>query len=1077
MSFQSPLIAIPKKTTQDVDWTGPIRSVIAHSYGEDPNNYTEECSVLQRCRQDAVRGAGSDQTARDLLYKYFGQLELLELRFAEIKVAFPWNDAFTDKLTTQTSLAFEKASIIHLISSVLSSLAQSPSRSDPEGLKRAYTNTRASAGMLTYINENFLHAPSTDLSREVVHLLIGIMMAQATEIFTEKLVEEKKAPALVSRSANSCAATYNTVVDEMKDFQGKGVFDRNWLYIVQIKTKLFSSLAQYYRSVADSASGKHGAALVRLKAADTLIQEAQRQANSFNYTFIPSSTPTLPHDAATSLHEITKAHATLCAEAKEQAQKDNDLIYHEVLPSEASLPAIEKLPAAAPITIQEIYGNPEITKLIGPDIFIRLVPLAVHESASVYSEEKAKVVRGEVERVEISEGEICAGLEHLGLPGQLGFWRKLIDDDGDNGEGGEIQLSTAVKQLVEEVGRSGSVERELRELESERGKCERELRELSGLLDNESRECERMRAKYTPQFTQSPSGPQTANFRSNIANNLSALSSAGSSDSHLLSIWNGIQAEVNLLSSGVSGVERAAAQVAVSGQTAPQIDQGISLLDLQEDEGPNKRGPDDKEKEELKKAIDGATEKIDRLGKIRRERDEVLKDLKEKIQSDDVSSLLLLNRRSQNVEPQLFASELEKFRPYQGRIAAAVQASKSILQELEMLVRQVEKGKGIRELQRGTKERAKRVRDWERKLQEAGEGYYEIRAGLGKGMTYYGSLDRVIQDLRREIKGFVAQRESERNRIVGEIETRQRLGSSPPPPPPSSGGRGLEERLAALSMGSSSSPLPPQPPRPMTSSTPGLPPPPPQASTPHFAPPPPQQKLSNPYDFSGLSNIPSAFSSSSPVSSQSPSGYGRQSEQPQRLPSYGSPSYSYAPPPPPQQSSNPYPPPPPGPAPRTQPPQSYGSYAATPSPSSNGYGGQPSYPSPQGQGYTSPLQPAYGSQPPQPSYPSQPPPQSCPLQPPPQTYTSLTPQQAYQTPPQSQGGYYPAPPSRPSYTSPPPPPQQTQQQQYPSYAPPPSGYQSPPQQQQPPYGYGAFSYPNGQGQGQQQGHQGQGGYR
>lgn len=29
-------------------------------------------------------------TARDLLYKYFGQLELLELRFAEIKVSFGW---------------------------------------------------------------------------------------------------------------------------------------------------------------------------------------------------------------------------------------------------------------------------------------------------------------------------------------------------------------------------------------------------------------------------------------------------------------------------------------------------------------------------------------------------------------------------------------------------------------------------------------------------------------------------------------------------------------------------------------------------------------------------------------------------------------------------------------------------------------------------------------------------------------------------------------------------------------------------------------------------------------------------
>ena len=62
MAFQSPLISIPKKTTTDVDWTGPIKIIIAQSYGEDPRNYVEECAVLQRCRQDAVRGAGSDTT-------------------------------------------------------------------------------------------------------------------------------------------------------------------------------------------------------------------------------------------------------------------------------------------------------------------------------------------------------------------------------------------------------------------------------------------------------------------------------------------------------------------------------------------------------------------------------------------------------------------------------------------------------------------------------------------------------------------------------------------------------------------------------------------------------------------------------------------------------------------------------------------------------------------------------------------------------------------------------------------------------------------------------------------------------
>lgn len=56
------MISIPKKGTDEVDWTGPIRGAISQSYGEDPDNYSQECANLNRCRQDAVKGAGSDMT-------------------------------------------------------------------------------------------------------------------------------------------------------------------------------------------------------------------------------------------------------------------------------------------------------------------------------------------------------------------------------------------------------------------------------------------------------------------------------------------------------------------------------------------------------------------------------------------------------------------------------------------------------------------------------------------------------------------------------------------------------------------------------------------------------------------------------------------------------------------------------------------------------------------------------------------------------------------------------------------------------------------------------------------------------
>jgi hypothetical protein len=63
---------------------------------------------------------------------------------------------------------------------------------------------------------------------------------------------------------------------------------------------------------------------------------------------------------------------------------------------------------------------------------------------------------------------------------------------------------------------------------------------------------------------------------------------------------------------------------------------GVSLVDLQEDVG-GKTGLEEREKEELRKAVVDAKQRLDRLGKVRRERDEVLKDLKEKVRRDALS--------------------------------------------------------------------------------------------------------------------------------------------------------------------------------------------------------------------------------------------------------------------------------------------------------------------------------------------------------------------------------------------------------------------------------------------------------
>lgn len=91
---QAPMLSSPLKQTNEIDWIAPLKAYIRDTYGDDPERYNEECGMLNRLRQD-MRGAGKDSASgRDLLYRYYGQLELLDLRFPvdenHIKIAFTW---------------------------------------------------------------------------------------------------------------------------------------------------------------------------------------------------------------------------------------------------------------------------------------------------------------------------------------------------------------------------------------------------------------------------------------------------------------------------------------------------------------------------------------------------------------------------------------------------------------------------------------------------------------------------------------------------------------------------------------------------------------------------------------------------------------------------------------------------------------------------------------------------------------------------------------------------------------------------------------------------------------------------
>ncbi|KAF9169610.1 bck1-like resistance to osmotic shock [Mortierella sp. AD011] len=796
---QSPMIAVPLKRTDEVDWVTPLKRYIALSYQDDPEKYSEETGTIHRLRQD-MRGAGNDITGRDVLYRYFGQLEILDLRFpvdeAHIKIGFMWYDAFTQRPTSQFSLAFEKASTIFNIASVLSAIATSQTRTnEPEGVKKAFHYYQAAAGIYTYINENFLHAPSIDLSRDTVKMLVALMLAQAQEVFWEKTLAEKKKPLLISKLAAQVAWGYQTTLEAMADGVSKQIFEKNWQTLCQIKGKLFTAIAQYHRSLAAESDSKWGEMVSRIQISETAIKDAEKQAKSFASGFTQSSHPTvtLTQDGANALHEITKSHLAIITEKKTQAVRDNDMIYHEAVPSEGSLAPLEKLNATKPLPISELYSQSEMQKVIGPDTFQRLIPLSVHESSSLYSEEKAKLVRAEAEKCETANQELTSALEFMNLPAGLDKFRK-----GANG-GRHATLDTlaippsSVMECADFIQsqetNGGSIAELIATLDRVKSGTREPLENANLSLDEERSQCEAMRAKYADLWTQRPSGPLTQVFRSDSKALLESIDKASASDNNLYRSFDQIANNVMVLREGreSAALEQLFGRVVIEASKTRKgsTKSDNSLLDV-EDSG---------ESEVILKTVAKVEEAIAKLKKLRQERMDTLEDLKIKTQQDDISNLLILNKKSAGIEPQLFAQELEKFRPHQTRITATVHHQQAVVQELTIHYKELMNGQEARNLQEVWDTTERKRQALADQLLKTKASYVAVKDGYRMGIRFYEDLNEPVQDLVKAVDQFCRSRKEERDMLERQVVTTQsereskalrdqlsKLGSISPPP-------------------------------------------------------------------------------------------------------------------------------------------------------------------------------------------------------------------------------------------------------------------------------------------------------
>lgn len=638
------------------------------------------------------------------------------------------------------------------IAATLSALGATQDRSEENGTKKAYHSFQSSAGIFEYININFLHAPSVDLEKNTIQSLCEIMLAQAQEVLCEKQMNKSKKPSMISKLSAQTSWYYENVISKISVNVQKKIFKKYWLQLCEIKQKYYKSIAHLNKALVDEENDKYGEALAHLAIAETQCRDASKLSLSLLLSI--STSKKLKFDSMSYFNSIIENLSIQIKEKKNKLNHDNNYIYYQSIVNEKCLKPLERLSMVKATPIKEIYINHNVQELIGQDIFHTFVPISIHESLSLYSEEKAKIIRKEEEKCKIADMELNTVLNRLNLPDALKQYK--YDDSTMLKE-----LSRVPEEIIEFSKHVYDQEKECKisSLFADLSKLKEEininLNEIQFIMDQEERECEAMRKKYMHEWTQLPSSSLTLLMRKQLSIYKENFNSYAKSYSQLTLEYHSFFHEINLLIEGQKAIEKVYEQevkkvISENSQT--------NLLDLDDFN-------------DIFNKVNEIEDMLKKINIIKRERQATLNVLKEKTYNDDISDILILKKVNLDTEKQIFSSELEKYKPHETRLAETIYHQGQILQNLTLVFENL----------LSTSSKSPTIQKWATmnrtntnisdNFKEAYKKYCNIKSEILHMDLIYKDLGNLSRILLLDAKKFVDARRSDGLKILSHIKT------------------------------------------------------------------------------------------------------------------------------------------------------------------------------------------------------------------------------------------------------------------------------------------------------------------
>lgn len=750
---------------EQVNWLPPLKNYIRLIYGKE-NDYEQDLDGFNKSRQDLL-GVNPYTIGTKLYYKYYSQLELLDLRIPVNsvigkKLQFVWYDAFHKTIShEQHSLPFEKANILFNIASILSKVGvykyEQSKRSVDSGedtTKEAIEYFQQAAGVLQFISENFLHAPSDDLSQSSLNFLNKLMLAQSQEIFVLKAIIGDLNQSKNSLIAKLCSCTskyysecngmidHNVkegvstsdyeVVDTNEEFEDlEDIVDEEsqnpndykitiqlepfWISLLTFKQIYYKSLAYYFQGLQLEAGKKFGDAIGYF----TKSQQILNEISSVTLNQISKS----PTNEAFEVLDNYKFHKDALSIKLTDLNKDNDLIYHDPIPSLVTLPEIKPLDSARMIPMNKIELFKEINDHNYENFLKNVVPIDIHELLSYYSEEKSQFLRNELDMVDVSNEELASVLEYLKMPKAIVNLKEIINENtvSKDSEGG---ISSEIILKVNEIARNYSQDTTNKEnIMNLRKQIYATINEIESKSNN------------------SMGGSQ---YKDEIIKLKKSLYDATNADEKLLGLINVENSKLyDILGNGSNS--REFKQLFEVPSSKVNYDNETSLLDIIDT--PQSNGLDS----QIKKIEDILYD----LNVIKANKQKLVDTLKTEIHNDDISDILVLNSKvktNNEIKNVIFPEELKKFQPYANELDNLINKQKDFIDSLKESWDTLSSHPKVKDIQSSKTFKDTLMVDQVTRIEKFyTNNWKRYSEGLKRGGTFYGQLLSFAKSLRDKV--------------------------------------------------------------------------------------------------------------------------------------------------------------------------------------------------------------------------------------------------------------------------------------------------------------------------------------